>query len=121
MARNRSDYSNGTFLWHDTTLWRAAAELRPQMRLTKHVWDMIRFNEWGGSTTSADDFLKDMRRVLQADMSHPIILTPDGHLADGYHRVVKAVLENRRYIEYVKLKVMPPYDSGAPMALGKEH
>ncbi|PCI54154.1 MAG: hypothetical protein COB36_10710 [Alphaproteobacteria bacterium] len=48
-----------------------------------------------------------MKRVNEADMSHPIILDDEGYICDGWHRVCKAILEGREIIKAVRLEVMP--------------
>ena len=58
-----------------------------------------------------------VRRVAQeaaqiehADLRHPIILSPDGDLLDGAHRLGKAYREGKRTIKAKRLAVMPPPD-----------
>lgn len=54
------------------------------------------FNEWRewqwDQNLTLTDFLAHMRRVLDADLAFPIILSSDGHIMDGCHRLVKARL-----------------------------
>ena len=49
----------------------------------------------------------EMKQVEDADLSYPVILTPDGFLADGFHRSVKAHLMGRKTIMAVRLAKMP--------------
>ncbi|RMH93037.1 hypothetical protein EBB59_07425 [Lysobacter pythonis] len=51
-----------------------------------------------------------MRLVRAADLAYPIIICPDGRLMDGMHRVVKAVLEGRRFIRACRLPRLPAPD-----------
>ncbi|MFA0814017.1 hypothetical protein [Microbulbifer epialgicus] len=62
-------------------------------------------NPWDGSTIKS--FVYHVTRVNNADLSYPIILDVEGHIADGWHRVCKAILEGRKYIKAVRLTVMP--------------
>src|SRR5262245_56335327 len=48
------------------------------------------------------------RDIQQADFRFPIILSPDGVVLDGMHRLCKAFLEGREEIDAVQLPVMPP-------------
>lgn len=48
-----------------------------------------------------------MKRVMAVDMSHPIILAADGHIMDGNHRIMRALLEGRTYIPAKRFVVMP--------------
>ena len=52
---------------------------------------------------------EDMRRVLAADLSYPIILSAEGHIMDGCHRLAKAALEGVP-VQVVQFKVTPPPD-----------
>lgn len=44
-----------------------------------------------------------VKKVMDADLSKPIILDWNGCLADGRHRVIKALIEGRRTIKAVRL------------------
>jgi len=48
--------------------------------------------------------------IDQADLSYPIILSADGAVMDGRHRVVKAVREGRSEIEAVQFDADPKPD-----------
>lgn len=50
------------------------------------------------------------RLILEASLSHPIILGADGRVMDGMHRVAKAYLEGRDSILAVQLAVDPEPD-----------
>lgn len=51
-----------------------------------------------------------MRLIEKADMSFPIILSSDGRVMDGMHRVAKAVLKGYETIEVVKFSQDPEPD-----------
>ena len=51
-----------------------------------------------------------IRLVQQTDLNHPIILSADGRVMDGMHRVVKALLEGRETIEVVQFTRDPKPD-----------
>lgn len=51
--------------------------------------------------------LEHARLVQEADLSHPIILSSDGRVMDGMHRVGKALLHGRREIDAVRFEVDP--------------
>lgn len=57
-----------------------------------------------------DDFLWHMKRVMAADTDIPIIYDDYGCIADGNHRVARAILNGERYIYAYRLKSMPPID-----------
>jgi hypothetical protein len=51
-----------------------------------------------------------IRLVLEADLSFPIILSANGAVMDGMHRVVKAALQGRDQIEAVQFEEDPEPD-----------
>jgi hypothetical protein len=50
------------------------------------------------------------RLMLDSDLAFPIILSSDGRIMDGMHRVCKALLENRTEIEAVRFVHDPAPD-----------
>ena len=53
------------------------------------------------------EFVSHMRMVLDADLSHPIILDEDGALFDGRHRAAKALLQRKKNIKAVRFDKDP--------------
>jgi hypothetical protein len=51
-----------------------------------------------------------VRLTQEVDLAHPIILGPDGRVMDGMHRIVRAMLEERRTIAAVRLPELPEPD-----------
>jgi len=49
------------------------------------------------------DMIVHIKKVENADFSHPIILNSEGLIVDGWHRVVKAVIKEYETIEAVQL------------------
>lgn len=56
------------------------------------------------------EILEHVRHVHEADLAYPIILSADGRIMDGMHRVLKAALENRGEIEAVQFDHDPEPD-----------
>jgi hypothetical protein len=65
-------------------------------------------NVWG--ELSMYSIINHFRQSLDADLKHPIIIGEDGLILDGWHRIVKAIIQNKRYIKAVKFKQNPEYD-----------
>lgn len=59
---------------------------------------------------SIKDIVVHMRRVMKADLNNPIILDDEGYIADGWHRVAKALLEDASTIKAVRFDSNPPHD-----------
>jgi hypothetical protein len=56
------------------------------------------------------DILEHVRLIQAADLRFPIILSANGRVMDGMHRVVKALLERRVTIEAVQFSSDPEPD-----------
>lgn len=56
---------------------------------------------WGDP--SLFDFAFHVKRVMDADLDMPIILDWNGKIADGRHRVIKAIVEGRKTIKAVRM------------------
>ena len=59
---------------------------------------------------STDSFIWHMNRCMNADTDIPILLDDMGQVADGNHRICKAILDGKRYIKAYRMKDMPAYD-----------
>jgi hypothetical protein len=55
----------------------------------------------GNRTLTCREVVDHARLMLDCDLAFPIILSSDGRVMDGMHRVCKALLENRTEIEAV--------------------
>jgi hypothetical protein len=51
-----------------------------------------------------------MRLVEETSLEHPIVLSSDGRVMDGMHRVVKALVQGLESIEAVRFTVDPEPD-----------
>lgn len=51
-----------------------------------------------------------MRRALDVDTSHPIILSDQGFIMDGWHRVLRALIDGKATIKAVRFDKTPPHD-----------
>ena len=50
------------------------------------------------------------RLILDADLSFPVILGPDGRVMDGMHRIARALLEGTAEVSAVRLPALPEPD-----------
>lgn len=51
-----------------------------------------------------------VRRALDVDTSHPVILDDTGFIMDGWHRVLRALIEGKETIKAVRFDETPPCD-----------
>lgn len=104
-------YSDGTYSWDVADLWRMAALLKPvevALCLITDVDKLLDSHCWSAGPMTVNEIMEHADRVERADLSYPIILTPDGCIADGVHRVVKCLRTGQTRILAVYLPVMPP-------------
>lgn len=52
-------------------------------------------------------FIYHMNRCNKTEPEYPIILNPSGYIIDGWHRVVKAIIDGKTEIPAVRLITMP--------------
>lgn len=65
----------------------------------------ISYLPWNIKNT--DDFIWHMKRVNKVDTEYPIIITNLGIIADGYHRICKAMLDGKSEINAIRMVDMP--------------
>ncbi len=96
--------------WKVETLWRLAEALPIQhLPLEEIYWadDNCAYLEEDDSYLN---FAKHVKRVLDADLSFPIIISSKGIVMDGMHRLVKAHIFGVPTVKAVRFSEMPPPD-----------
>lgn len=56
------------------------------------------------------DFAYHAKRALDTDLAHPVLLNPNGYIVDGWHRVVRALIEGKPTIKAKRFEDFPPPD-----------
>lgn len=103
-----SRYVRGTRGWMASSLYKQAEkEGAKPFDVPLASFDLSPLHFKVGCT---DDFIWHMKRCMDCDTDIPILLDNLGQIADGNHRVCKAIIEGKRYIKALRLKDMPPYD-----------
>ena len=100
----------GRAFWWTESLWAAAADL-PVVELP--IAQICEFDEdcwFDGRAPTCREVAEHARRIDQADLAHPVIISSDGHLMDGGHRIAKAWLDGRRVVDAVRFDVDPEPD-----------
>lgn len=72
----------------------------------------LSYELWGGSNMLT--LALHCKKVMDADLSIPIILDWNGGVADGRHRIIKALIEGRRTIKAVRMYWRPTPCREAP-------
>ena len=106
----------GRVFWSTATLWRAAEGL-PVRQVA--IADIAEFDRdcWFGEAhePTCRAVAVHARAIQAADLSYPIILSSDGGLMDGGHRIAKAWLLGQAEIAAVRFETDPPPDSVTPL------
>lgn len=103
-----SRYRRGNKGWLASSLYKKAEEdgLKPfDVPLASLDLSVMPFK-----VCNFDDFIWHMRRCSNADTNIPILLDDLGQIADGNHRVARAILQGKKYIKAYRLTSMPPVD-----------
>ena len=59
---------------------------------------------------SMRSFVGHIRKVMDTDLSYPIILDDEGYVMDGRHRIAKALLEGAETVKFVRFEETPSPD-----------
>lgn len=101
-----------THVWDVHKLIRASKHL-PVVEVPLEDIAEIDENWWyqqPGTVPTPRSMAQHMELVEQTDLSHPVILSAEGRLMDGMHRVVRALVEKRTHIRAVRFDKTPPPD-----------
>ena len=97
-------------IWRAKTLIKASKELPVfQLGISRKNLDTIL--RW--KLVNLRDYLNHYQRVMDANLSNPLILRSDGYIMNGWHRVIKALYENKRFLPAKIFKETPPPDFSA--------
>lgn len=103
-----SQYQRGSEIWMATTLidyCKAKGYVEFDLPLAA-----VDLSEMNFRCCCLSEFIWQMKRVQDSDLDYPIILDDLGQIADGYHRVCKAILEGKATIKAIRMESMPAYD-----------
>lgn len=92
MEKHSRETAKGRAFWYTERLWRLAEGLP----VTSVAIDSIaEFDEncWFSEAPTCRQVAQHARRIFEADLAQPILLSADGLLMDGGHRVAKAWLQ----------------------------
>ncbi len=92
----------GNHLWSVARLFELSKNLTVMNIPLDHL--NIRY-KYGG--LSLREMIEHIKSVNNADLKYPIILDEDGEIMDGRHRLMKAILENRKTIKAVRFETNP--------------
>jgi len=112
MAQKHSRLTEaGRFVWFVERLWHLARDL-PARQVPLDTIKEFDQNCWFSTATppTCRAVADHARRIIEADLHFPIILSAEGHLMDGGHRVAKAYLAGLPTIAAVQFLQDPEPD-----------
>lgn len=108
MTFEESQYNGKDGIWKAQTLYNFA-KAKEYPILDMPLW-CIDLSTDAFECESLKDFIFQCKRVNDASLDYPIILDDKGCIADGYHRLCKAILEGKETIKAIRLLEMPAPD-----------
>ena len=112
MAQKHSRLTlNGRYVWYTERLWQLARQLPPKSIPIESIAEFDQ-NCWfdDGKPPTCRAIAAHAKRIYETDMSYPIILSAEGYLMDGGHRIAKAWLLGMNEIQAVQFEVDPEPD-----------
>ena len=108
MDFSESNYKKGNYVYSAASLYRHAEKLK----LVPFDMPLAGFNLNIQPFTLKNlaDFIFHVKRVESTSLEYPIIFDNEGQLADGYHRVISAILRGETTIKAYRLPSMPDYE-----------
>ena len=97
-------------LWYTERLWELAQGLEPFEIAIEDIPEIDQNCWFPDREPTVRRVAEHCSRILEADLTHPIILNADGSLMDGGHRICKAFLEGRSSVQAVRFESMPQPD-----------
>jgi hypothetical protein len=99
------------YLWVTRKIWALANDL-PVFDYEVASFECFDKDVWFGSqhTPTVYNVLSHYKKIEAAHFGHPIILSQDGKVLDGVHRICKAYLEGRKTLPAVKFEKDPEPD-----------
>jgi hypothetical protein len=100
-------FGGKVYKWHVPNLL-AAAEGLPVRETTTDSFD-LNVDAWFGEACppTIANVVAHMKRIRSADLNEPILLSAEGHVFDGLHRLAKCRLEGVEFIKYRQFDVNP--------------
>ena len=103
----RNECVRGEERWKACTLFERAKELEP---FDMPVAGLPTGTQCWSGACSAQVLAEEIVRTMRADLNYPIILSEDGFVLDGWHRVAKALVEGRETVKAVRFEKDPEPD-----------
>ena len=104
---------DGTLLaWEVERLWELTKDYSRQRVPLSAIsdFDLVTWFDGKRHKPTCRAVAEHARKIMEAEFTHPVILSAQGHVMDGMHRVAKAWLLGLETIEAVQFDVDPELD-----------
>lgn len=91
-------------------LWELSAELAAEAVAIESIREFDEDCWFGGRAVTCRMVARHAERIQKADLRYPVILSADGRLMDGGHRIAKAWLSGGTTVDAVRFVVDPEPD-----------
>jgi len=104
--------------WNVEKLWDAAARLPVQVVPLQQVLHLLDDVCWTSSKPRPGvwEDIWHAKRIFETNLDYPIILSADGQLMDGAHRLAKAWVFGQEHVRVVRFETDPEPDLRRPKA-----
>lgn len=109
--------SREILVWRIQGLWESSRHLPIEMIPLGHLAHLLDEPQpdWcAGGAPTLRDFAQHAERIYEADLSCPVIISAEGYLMDGKHRLAKASLLGMKEIAAVRFRQNPEPDWRRP-------
>lgn len=95
-------------VWRVSTIWKCAKDKEIEVE-TIESFPLENPNIWFdfGEVPSVRNIVSHMRRVIDADLNHPVICGPNDEVLDGMHRIAKCLFLGLKVVNVVRLEELP--------------
>lgn len=108
MNFGQSEFVRGSNVWRAETLY-LFAKAKGYKARDLPLW-AVDLTGKPFLANNLSQFIFQCRRVQDCSLEYPIILDDFGQIADGYHRLCKAILAGHETIKAIRLEEMPAPD-----------
>ncbi|KKW75862.1 hypothetical protein AAV97_18965 [Acinetobacter sp. Ag2] len=99
-----------TYIWDVHCLVRLSRYLPIHEVLLSEIQELNEPYWFPDKHPTTQQIIEHFQLIQEADLAYPIILSADGRVMDGMHRVAKAKLLNHQNINAVRFDITPPPD-----------
>ena len=99
-----------TYIWDVHRLVELSQDFPIRDVLLSDIKELNEAYWFPNSHPTTQDIIEHIQLIQAADLSYPIILSADGRVMDGMHRIAKAKLQNLFTIKAVNFQLTPEAD-----------